>query len=281
MADQAMKVTLNFSMAPLPGWSESYFTGPSPINDALKARIDQLAAKRILPLVNVARITSYRVSAVPSRRFSRHILKQDLVGLDNRVRDVAAVTNTVPIYSAQNHVRFLPVHGMADDASAFFANGGENRGVNGGLRAFLDYLKTNAWQMQVETINAFDRTQAGLKPLTNVAIVANVVTVTVAGLGAVLGDHVLLSGLKGYKVGQFLGEWIVSDYTDPTLKLSSRKYVDPQFFLAPGSGFVRLKRKGAFYAYENITDWDETGIQASTHRVGRPPDSPRGRRSRR
>ncbi len=281
-ATTALRYTLNFALTPDDGWSETYYSLGSSIDAAAVARAHDLALKRAVPLISLAKISSCRISVSPANRTSRLVkfLNQrgDPSGPQNR--DVGAVTTEIALYSTTGHRRDAQFHGQADDNHAYDLNGDQTSSLSNGLKTFLDYLIANSWQMRVESKTASDNTNI---PISNIIVVGNKVQFLTSAIVNPLGQF-LVSGIKGYKVSQFRGTWTVSKFipavapsTDNTLECSTTRLIDPNYFIAK-QGNIRILGP-TFWNFEPIVAYDPTAGTFSTRRIGRPPSQRRGRRS--
>lgn len=277
-----LRYTLNFALTDDDGWSETYYGLGSSIDDSAVARAQDLAAKRAVPLISLAKIKSCRISVSPSNRTSRLVrfLNQRGNPTGPQVRDVGAVTTEIALYSTTGHRRDAQFHGQADDNHTYNLNGDQNQQLSPGLEGFLNFLKANSWQMRVESKTASDPTNT---PISNIIIAGNKIQFLAPILINPL-QQFLVSGLKGYKVSQFRGTWTCSKFiaavlpsTDNTIECSTQRLIDPNYFLAkPGN--IRLLGP-SFWVFEPIVAFDATSAVFSTRRIGRPPSQRRGRRS--
>ena len=280
----ALRFTLNFALSDEDGWSETYYGLGSSIDAAAVARAQDLAAKRALPLITLAKIKSCRISVSPSNRTSRLIkfLNQRGSPSGPQLRDVGAVTTEIALYSTTGHRRDAQFHGQADDNHEYSATGDQTSSLSPGLQAFLDYLIANSWQMRVESKTAGDPTNT---PIGTILIAGNKVQFLAPVVITPL-QQFLVSGLRGYKVSQFRGTWTCSKFTaavppatDNTIECSTQRLIDPNYFLAkPGN--IRVLGP-TFFNFEPIAAYDPTAGTFSTRRIGRPPSQRRGRRSTR
>lgn len=269
-----VKVTLKFAYPLRGGWTESYYSAGSAINDALKAKVLRLVAARQKPLVPACYILGYRISAVQVRRVSQSFRLTGYTGTPGGTPDVPAVTTNVAISSAGGHIRQLQLHGCPDSLHNFNAAGVEGNPVSANVKAFLDELQSGEWQMRVETQTAGDPT---LKTASGFVVAAGRLTIIAPGLTIAPKDRFILTGLAGYKVHQFRGTWQAESYTDPTLVTRTKRLLDPTFILEQPA---EIRVVGStFYAFENFGSSDIEGARSSSRKIGRQPDGPRGRSS--
>jgi len=277
VAFEHLKVSLEFRMPGDGGWTEQYYRAGSAIDAGALAATQQLMQKRLLPLVPVASIKGFRISAVEQRRISQHFRVRAGAGAPGGTRDVASAAILVSCFAGVGHQRQLHLLGCADNRLQWDAAGVAQSPMSPGVTAFLDYLCTaaNGWGMKVETSVAGD---PGLTPVTNITVNANQVTFTAAGLTIVPRQRFLISGLKGFRMNQFTGQWKALSYTTPNLIALTNRRIDPNF-VQEEPGEIRVIGN-TFYTYPTFSGYDADGAIASTRKIGREPGLPRGRRSR-
>lgn len=275
----ALKYTFAFALSDDEGWTETYYRLGSSIDDVAVTAARDLAIKRSFPLVPACKIKFCRISASPSTRASRLVkfLNQRGDPTPPTTRDVGAVTTELAMYSSLGHRRDMQFHGLADDRHTYDVNGDQTQTISAGLKAFLDYLVANQWQMRVESKTAQDPTNS---PISSIALVGGLVNFLSPAVVAP-GQQFIVSGFKGWKANQFRGTWTCAAFTagapNNTIGCYTRKLIDPNYFVAKW-GNIRVITS-SFFNFEPMTAFDQTGAVYSTRRIGRPPSVRRGRRS--
>jgi len=272
-----LKVSLEFRMPGDGGWTEQYYRAGAAIDSGAVAACNQLIQKRLLPLVPVASIKGFRVSAVEQRRVSQHFRIRAGQGAPGGFRDLASAAVLVTCFAGAGHQRQVHILGCTDARLSWDVNGQEESPVSPGITAFLDYLTlpANGWGMRVETLVAGD---PALTPVTDISVTGNKVSFSAAGLTINPRQKFLISGLKGFKVSQFAGQWKALSYAAGILQTFSNRRIDPNFVLEEPAQIRVIN--DTFYTYPTFTGYDADGMIGSTRKVGREPGLSRGRRSK-
>lgn len=271
-----LKVQLEFRISG-EGFSEIYYhSGSDP--KGFKASASALVEERKKLLVAVGTIHHVRVSgAQPGARAYRFpVFNGGGVVASTKTRDVGAVTGTVGLYGNNGAFRKLQLHGLPDDYHTFDTAGNPNPALGADLSNYLTYLQTNAYAIKHTIVSANDAANAVVNDIT---VAAGVVTFKVNPAGLAVGKKVRISGPKGTRVRQFRGTWTVGALLADGFTSRTTRSIDTNFFYIPGTAKMRAGEPDA-WNYEPITGFDDFEI-AGSRRVGRPTDSPRGRRSNR
>jgi hypothetical protein len=274
MAVTNLKIQMEFSIQQN-GWSEFlYHAGASPVG--FKASAALLVSERLKCLVQGARCHHVRISGATPGQRSYRFPPSFQSGSIPSAPDVPAVTSTIGLYTAEGSFRKLLLHGLPDAAHVYTVSGQPELGLGSLTRAYLQFLVANGYQIRTKTLPAND---PALKTITNITVAANsVVTFTVDATGYSTGNKVIVSGCKGANAGQFNGVWtIVSVANDlSSFTATTTRRITTTFIYNGGTGKIRNGGSSG-YAFQNITDFDEIW-ESSTRKVGRPSNSPRGRR---
>jgi hypothetical protein len=273
----SVKIQLEFRLG-ADGWSEIYYhDGGTP--KASQSTGQALVDERVKLLVALGTIHHVRISGTaPGSRSYRF---PPIGGGGGRpaakVRDVGAVTHTVGLYTANGVFRKLILHGFPDEASFYLPDGSAATAMGDLTRDFLQFLKTNNYQIRHLTVAANDDGNPEIS-----AITAAGADVTFAGTfpGIAAKQKVRVSGCKGFGAAQFNGVWTVGSLvTGPPagIKCNRAKGFNANFQYVASSGKLRSAQPAA-YSYPIIDSWDPF-VGQSVRKVGRPTDSPRGRRS--
>lgn len=283
MAVSYLKVQMEFRMGS-DGWSEHiYMAGSTPRSAVVKA--NELVTQRRKILANVGYIHHVRISpanekTIRSYRFP--VLNGQ--GQSTAARDVANVTRTCGLYGAAGERRTYFTHGRVDDANTFDAAGVADTSFTTAGKDWWDYLAgigypgdSNGWMLRHRVQGAKDLT---LKTVADIQVVGNYVVFYLDTTALSNGDQITISGADGFHASQFNGTWKVAGknvVAANTIKVSTRRFIDPRFYYIPESGKIRAGGAAGF-TYVLITSHDAFE-QPGTRKTGRPSDEHRGRQS--
>lgn len=275
MPVENLKFQLEFRMNS-EGWSEVYYKAGS---DPKAAKPDAVALvnerKKFLAPVGV--IHHVRISAAqPGGRSFRFTVANGAGGASALPRDVRNVTTTVQAWGATAGSRVFKFHGRQDDAIVFNDDGTAQAAIPAVIDTFMAYLVTQQYQIRTNTLAAND---PALPKVTDIDVAAGEVTFYGTFPGTTVGEKIRISGVKGFKTAQFNRVWTVSEVVagpPAGIKCQTTALLDPTFLLVKGSGRLREANFGD-YTFVTISDYADT-VAFSTRKVGRPTDSPRGRR---
>jgi hypothetical protein len=278
MAD-VVKVIFQFALPGSGGWGEVFYRPGTPHDPLVEAACNRWVAKRLLPLVQIARIKGYRISAVPTTRTSKHFRLRAATGTPGPAdtRDQATTGIATTLRCAGGQSRPYIVRGCPDGYLVYDVAG--NQGAPpAGLTSYLAYLSGGGgdqWGMQAEHVHAGD---PALVTGNVLDVTGGQVTFTFAGLAIVPGQRFVVSGGDGFKVSQFRGTFRCRSYASPNLIAGTRRLLDPSF-VQTDPFQVRVKSP-TYYDYPIFNSYDAGQEIAASKRVGREPDQPRGRSSR-
>lgn len=274
MATTHLKYQLEFSMGSA-GWSEVYYRAGSVPRDA-KAAADALVTERKKMLCSVATIHHVRISPAEPGAISYYYAVNNGAGALALLRDVGNVTVTLGAFGETGTFRKMKWHGCPDSKNAYNANGTFQAGMWSVAEAFMQYLKANAYLIRKTILKA---NADGLKVVTAIALAANQFTFSVDATGYAPGQKVRISGAEGYKVSELNGTWTIASMLPDAadgFKATTNRVIDSSFYYKPSSAKMRSGQVDA-WTFDPIATWDDVH-QSGTRKIGRPSDSPRGRR---
>jgi len=273
-----VKCTFMFRLPGSGGWSEIFYRAGTPNDSGVKAACDLWVEKRRRPLVQLASIKGYRISSVGTPRMSRMYRLRAASGTPGvsgtSTRDQATSALVTTLRCATGESRVYMMRGNPDGYLNWDELGNQG-GPAANITGFLDFLSTgNGWGMQAEVKKAGDPT---LTPITLITTEGNKVFFSAAGLTLPPKTRFLVTGVRGYKAGQFRGTWRAQAYGAGIITAATKRLIDPNYVIEE-FGEVRVKDT-SFYSYPLFNDYDRGQELAGSKRVGREPDQPRGRSS--
>lgn len=271
--------------------SESFYYAASAIGrldfsgNPIMVDADQLVTKRRLCLATSWYIRSVRVTPAPKpgEDATRGGINWRVIAGAGDADDSQDIPNSVQIATlrtATGHVRQYDIHGVPDSWSEWYKTTGQQRLTpNGAVKAYVDYLSSaGKWQLRILRVPA----GAAANPrIQTISVTAGVITLqTDPGLGAISAQKIIISGAKGYKVGQFNGTFRIATYDNTTgvLTITTRRSIDPNIFYERNTASLRYV-SDSLVDFDTITAWDSHAVPAGTHKTGNVQEGRRGRRS--
>lgn len=278
MAD-FLKVQLEFRLAG-PGFSEIYYVAGSDPKGYAGSAMD-LVRERQKMMVRVAIIHHVRISAAqPGGKSYRFPVISGAGALAPvNARDVAAVTSTVNVYTTSGIRRTLKFHALPDDLTVFNVDGSESSALDPRVANFIDTALLGKYAIKAQAIPA----KLATRRIADITVAEKGdVSFQCDTVGLLEGQHIRVSSCQGWKANQFHGVWRVGKIIagPPTsIVCGTRRPIDPNYFYSKATGTIRDAETSGFN-FLPMASRDNFQV-ASTRKVGRPTDAPRGRSSNR